>query len=270
MTAPLLGADGEIEYVMEMSTDITELKRLQTQLQSLGMLVGEISHDIKGLLTGLDGGIYMVDTAMAKGDQERLALGWEMVRRNVERIRSLVLNILYYAKDREPDYRLCSPLKLAEEAMAPFEARAAESGIRLEQDLDPAAITLEADAKAVKALLTNLLENALHACLADAEKPEHRVGLRVAGEGDYVLFEISDNGVGMDREAREKAFAPFFSSKGADGTGLGLYIAKRIVSQHGGSITLDSELGRGTRFSVSIPKRPLSRQQDRAARIRPV
>ncbi len=100
-TAPLRNADGEVEAVIEMCIDITQIRELQSQLTSIGLLVGSISHGIKGLLTGLDGGIYMVNSGFAKDKPERVEKGWEMVQRNVERIRSMVLDILYYAKDRE-------------------------------------------------------------------------------------------------------------------------------------------------------------------------
>ena len=106
-TAPITAPDGEIEGVMEMSVDITQLRELQSKLSSVGMIISSISHDLKGLLNGMDGGMYLVNSGLKKDDQKRLDTGWEMVQRNVERIRSTVLDILYYAKDREPDVAGC-------------------------------------------------------------------------------------------------------------------------------------------------------------------
>ena len=120
VTAPLRDATGEVVQVMEMSTDITEIRNVQSQLEALGMLVGRIAHEIKGVLTGLDGGVYMVSTGMQKQDRSRLEQGWEMVRRNVANVRTLVLDILYYAKDREPQYKLSSPIRLAEEGFVVY------------------------------------------------------------------------------------------------------------------------------------------------------
>jgi len=217
--------------------------------------VGQISHDIKGVLTGLDGGIYMVDSGMEKRDNERLVQGWEMVRRNVEKIRALTLNILYYAKDRQPEYRLCSPIKIVEDLAAQFDKKAAEAHVEIRQNLDPSAITLEADTRALQALLANLFDNALDACRADTEKAPHAICVGVNDEGETVLFTVSDDGAGMPPEAQEKAFTPFFSSKGIGGTGLGLYIANRIAAQHRGSITIISERGEGTTLAVRLPKR---------------
>jgi len=72
-----------------------------------------------------------------------------------------------------------------------------------------------------------------------------------------VDFSIKDNGIGMDRETREQIFTLFFSSKDRKGTGLGLYIADRIIAQHNGRIEVDSQPGRGSCFRIRIPARPL-------------
>jgi signal transduction histidine kinase len=101
----------------------------------------------------------------------------------------------------------------------------------------------------------NLLENSLDACRRDNQKPHHEVKLRLEGLADHVHFEVLDNGIGMDRETREKAFSLFFSSKGMEGTGLGLFIANRIAGAHGGTIDLESQAGVGTRFSVKLPRK---------------
>jgi signal transduction histidine kinase len=68
-----------------------------------------------------------------------------------------------------------------------------------------------------------------------------------------MVIEVEDDGIGMDKETREKAFSLFFSSKGLKGTGLGLFISNKIVDKHGGDIAVDSEPGRGTRFLIRLP-----------------
>ena len=83
--------------------------------------------------------------------------------------------------------------------------------------------------------------------------PEHFVKVKVRREPPFMVFDVEDNGIGMDRETREKIFSLFFSSKGIKGTGLGLFIANKIVDRHGGSIEVASEPGRGTRFLVRLP-----------------
>ena len=121
--------------------------------------------------------------------------------------------------------------------------------------LQPGAAEFEGDQKALRAMLVNLIENALDACRVDKRKADHEVSLAVKSEPAHVVFEVEDNGIGMDQETREKAFSLFFSSKGVEGTGLGLFIANKIAKAHQGAIDIDSQPGRGTRFSIKIPRK---------------
>ncbi len=265
-TAPIREADGSISAVIEMSTDITQIRQLQSQLTSIGLLVGSISHGIKGLLTGLDGGIYMVNSGFDKDKPERVEKGWEMVQRNVHRIRSMVLDILYYAKDRELDVADVDVEVLIGEVREILSKRAGELDIDLVLDVATDAGTFPADAKAIRAMLVNILENSLEACRSDRHKSEHRVRFSVRCTPPWMIFEIEDNGVGMDQETREKIFSLFFSSKGIQGTGLGLFISNKIVDKHGGTISVDSQPGQGTRFLIRLPleARPSTHPEDDA------
>ncbi|MHC4860686.1 MAG: ATP-binding protein, partial [Planctomycetota bacterium] len=132
--------------------------------------------------------------------------------------------------------------------------RASELGVELVKEFDGDVGDFQADPQALRSALVNLIENSLDACRMDRKKTEHRVMLGLGGTSDAVRFEISDNGIGMDEETREKAFSLFFSSKGLSGTGLGLFIANKIVRTHGGTIEMESRPGVGTRFEVSIPR----------------
>ncbi|MFH1844365.1 MAG: PAS domain-containing sensor histidine kinase [bacterium] len=252
-TAPLKNVAGEVEHVIEMSTDITQIRELQDKLSSVGMIISSISHDLKGLLNGLDGGIYLVNTGLTKDDSKRVENGWEMVLRNVDRIRSTVLDILYYARDRQPDWQEVTAKEIGEEVFNVMEPKAAHHGITLKRDLPAEEIRFDADPQAIRSLLVNLVDNAFDACRVDRKKDQHEVVFAVKKNGDMVDFEISDNGIGMNQEVREKAFSLFFSSKGSGGTGLGLFIANKIAQAHSGGIKLDSTEGVGTTFTVSLP-----------------
>ncbi len=264
-TAPIKNSEGNINAVIEMSADITRIRELQSQLTSIGLLISSISHGLKGLINGLDGGIYLVNNGLKKGDQARLEQGWDIVLRNVNRIRSMVLDILYYAKDREPDWEKLSAEEVLEEIYSVIEGKAGGQGVELTKGIDADTGDFEGDAKAIRTLLINLMENSLDACRIDKKKDSHQVKISLRGTIDHVRFEIEDDGIGMDRETREKAFSLFFSSKGGEGTGLGLFISNKIAQAHGGSITLESEPGKGTRFIVSLPRnRPLKEPEDEA------
>lgn len=255
--APICDGQGNITGVMEMSADITEVRQLQDRLTSLGLLIGSISHGLKGLLNGLAGGMYLVESGFAKEDKGRVEKGWATVKRNVTRIQTMVSDILYYAKDRVPAWEPLAAGEVAQDVCRLIESRAREHEVRLDTALDLDAGEFEGDAQAVRSLLVNLIENSIDACRLDGSKPEHKVTIRLKASNDFVQYEVEDNGIGMDQETKERAFTMFFSSKGMEGTGLGLFIADRITRAHGGTIDLESQPGIGTRFIVHLPrKRP--------------
>jgi PAS domain S-box-containing protein len=262
-TTPVAGPSGKVEAVMEMSADITQIRELQSQLESIGLLISSISHGLKGLLNGLNGGMYLVNKGLEAGNGDRVRQGWEIVQRNIERIRSMVLDILYYAKDREPGSAVLSAAAVVDQVCEQIGHRARELGIEVVKDVAPDAGEFEGDEKAVRAMLVNLGENALDACRLDRKKAAHRVTLRTGADGDgRARFEVTDNGIGMEQETRERAFTLFFSSKGSEGTGLGLFIANRIARAHGGDIRLESEVGVGTSFVVTLPRKRPGRHED--------
>lgn len=256
-TAPIKNANGETEKVIEMSADITQIRKLQDKLSSIGLLIGSISHTIKGLLNGLDGAIYLVNSGLKKNDRSRIDQGWEIAIRNVDRIRTLILNILYYAKDRELTWETISASEFIKDICGTMETKFKELDIEFKYNAASGVGEFEADSQAMRSLFVNLLENSLDACRTDKKKRNHQISIELNGTPEDVIFGFSDNGIGMDRETREKAFSLFFSSKGAGGTGLGLFIADKIVQSHGGSITIESEQSKWSRVTVKMPrKRP--------------
>ncbi|MHC4401997.1 MAG: PAS domain-containing protein [Planctomycetota bacterium] len=260
-TAPIRDGQGRITNVMEMSADVTQIRELESRLTDLGLLIGSVSHGLKGMLNGLAGGMYLVDTGFRKNDQERVDKGWATVKRNVSGIGSMVSDILYYAKDRVPIWEPVSAVEVAEEVCSLTELRAKDQNVQLTKSFDPAAGEFKADPQAIRSLLVNLIENSLDACRLDERSSEHQVAVRLQGFPEHVQFEVEDDGIGMDQETREKAFSLFFSSKGAEGTGLGLFVSNRIAQSHGGTIEVESEFGVGTRFVVKLPREPPPQQE---------
>ncbi|MFH2008507.1 MAG: ATP-binding protein [bacterium] len=254
-TAPLRNDAGEITHVVEMSTNITEVRQLQDQLTSLGLLVGSISHNLKGLITSLDGGMYLVNSGLKKKNNQRVEEGWDIVQRNFARIRAMVLDILNCAKEREIELRPLDVSQFASEVYSLLEVKSDALEIEFERNIDPNIGEAPLDANAMRSALVAILENSFDACRVDLRKQSHRVSFDARLDGEDVLFTVQDNGIGMDRETREKMFSLFFSSKGTEGTGLGLYIANRIVQKHGGSIEVSSTQDVGTSFNIRLPSR---------------
>jgi signal transduction histidine kinase/FixJ family two-component response regulator len=255
-TAPIRDGEGKIDRVMEMSTDITQIRDLQDHLSSLGLKIGSISHGIKSLLAGIDGGVYLVESGLARDDPDRVREGWDAVKIVIDRIRKLVLNILFFAKEREFKPQNTNVLNFAYDVAASIESKIRAAGAALDCDFSSDSGEVSMDAGVVRLALINILENALDACVEDTAKKSHKIEFSVKPVNQNIVFEIKDNGIGMNRETRENLFTLFFSSKGNKGTGLGLFIADKIITQHGGKINVTSQPNRGSSFKVTIPVKP--------------
>ncbi len=255
-TAPIRNEMGEITQVMEMSTNITQIRQLQDHLVSLGLMLGSMSHGVKGMLTALDGGIYQLETGLAQKDEARVARAFEQIRQMADKIKKMVLEILYYAKSRELRYETIEVAILAKNVLSTITPMAERYAIALDVSVCENLGTMEVDHNWMEAALVNFLENALDACVVDRTQKDHHVGFSVEQVMDgWIDFTVTDNGIGMDTETRNKMFTLFFTSKGSRGTGLGMFIAHRVIKYHGGSVTVMSEPGKGSRFHVRLPVR---------------
>jgi len=244
------------EYTASLENLVREKTQLQDHLTTLGLMISSISHGLKGLLTGLDGGIYLVESGFAKKDDAQIQEGWNILKVMADRIRKMVLDILYYAKERKLETEPVDVLQFAGEVAATVAPRMKEQDIEFQQDFDADAGKVEMDAGHVNSALLNIIENAIDACRRDSSQRAHRIVFGVHRGAGHLFFEVTDNGIGMDSETREKLFTPFFSSKGSRGTGLGLFIANKIIEQHGGKISVKSAPGQGSSFRIAIPLQP--------------
>jgi signal transduction histidine kinase/AmiR/NasT family two-component response regulator len=256
MTAPIRHEHGKIIEVMELSTDISQIRELQSRLTSLGLFIGSISHGVRGMLTALDGGMYRLEKGIENGDMDRIRAGAELVKLMVARIRNSVLEMLYYSKDRELNIQSIDLRSFADNVANFVAPKAEKHGITFIRDCHENIGMASFDPEVISSGLVNILENAVDACIEDEAKPEHSVRFAVSATESEVCFTVQDNGTGIDRQTQEKMFSLFFSSKGSRGTGLGLYIANEVVQQHGGRIEVHSVVGEGTEFRVYLPRQP--------------
>jgi len=262
-TAPVVDEGGMVVHVIEMSVDLRPLKALEHEklqaerLAIVGQTVASLAHTIKNILTGLEGGVYVTQTAMKKDDQALLQKGWAMVERNIERISHLVRDLLSYSKVGIGTMESTDLNELVKDAANLYVEMARAAGVELILEVDDSLGEVMVDPKALHTCIVNLLSNALDACIEDKEKSSHRVVIGTKrGPGGQVLIQVEDNGVGMDRSTQEKLFQRFFSTKGTRGTGLGLMLTHKLVREHGGRIWAESQPGRGSVFTIAIPQSP--------------
>ena len=257
-SAPVLNEQGELVGVVEMSTNITEVKRLQHRLTLMGLAVAGMAHRIKNILMGLEGGIFVVNTGFEDSDDEVVQEGWEMVERNVGKISHLVKDLLYCSKEREPRLQPgVAPGEVAREVYGLFKDRCAAEGIRLHLELDEELGEGTFDPVGLQTLLTNLVSNAVDACRFDHDRGDDGddITIRCArGDRGAVVLSVADTGPGIPEDARHKVFESFFSTKGTEGTGLGLLVVQRVAEEHGGAVTFETQEGRGTTFTATLPR----------------
>jgi len=264
--APIRDASGAVTAVMEMSTDISEVKALQKELILMGQSVATMAHSIKNILMGLEGGVFVVSTALEEKNDELLSQGWDMVNRNVGKVSQIVKGLLYCSKQRTPKFRRSDLNRIVTETFELFRERAREDRVELRLDLADRLPQVDLDPDSIHDLLSNLLSNAIDACKFDPAKEAHWTSIRSFPDGpDRVGFEVSDNGPGIPEEMRRKIFDGFYSTKGNQGTGLGLQITRKIVQEHRGDISVETEPGQGSTFRISLPIRQAGASESAAA-----
>jgi len=256
-TQPVFDDDGEISAVMEVFTDITEVKRLQRQLALTGRAVAGMAHRVKNILMGLEGGIFIVNDGLETDDRGAVAEGWEMVERNVEKVSGIVKDLLYCSKEREPSFApdVC-PHDIVLDVAELFASRMTGEKIEILTELGEPRHRGIFDAEGIHSLLCNLVANAIDACRFDPSenKQSHTVILRCRQNGDgSTVLEVEDDGAGISEDLNSKVFQDFFSSKGVEGTGIGLLVVQKVAEEHGGNVTFESKQGVGTTFTVVIP-----------------
>ena len=233
--------------------DVTVTRNLERQLAdaehlaTLGELSAGLAHEVKNPLAGIKGAIDVIRDTLPGTDQHREILG--DVLHEVSRIDQIVRDLLNYAKPRLPSHGDINLEEVAQRMVAM--ARQSAKG-------DPITIRLEArnpipgftgDQTQLEQVLLNLLLNAQRATRAGG-----RITVRLSWDGaeGNIRMEVDDNGSGISEEIRKKIFQPFFTTR-TDGTGLGLAICLKNVQYHGGTIDVESEVGRGTKFIVTLP-----------------
>jgi len=260
---PLVRPDGSIPYIVEMSTDITAIKELEQEkleaerLAAVGQTVAGLAHGIKNVLMGIEGGMYVVRSGLEKGDGERIVRGWQALEENFDRISTFVKEFLGFARGRTLQVEMVDPNLIARQVIELYRDTAQLAGIELRADLQADIAPAPMDAEGIHACLANVVSNALDACDI-SDKPRRTATLTTRDEDGTLVFEVADNGVGMDYEVKKRIFTNFFSTKGSDkGTGLGLLTTRKIVQEHGGSVSFESIEGEGSVFRLLFPRQRL-------------
>ena len=228
---------------------------VQTErLAAVGQTIATLSHHIKNILQGLRGGSYLVDMGLESDDRAVLQKGWEIVRRNQNKIASLVMDMLSFSKDREPEFVETDLGSLVDEVLETVQQRADEAGVTIRREVPERLPRVMLDPEAMSRAILNVVTNALDA-VEERSDGVVTVAAAVDVESRLVRIAVVDDGPGMSPETLAEIFNLFVSTKGARGTGLGLTVSRKILHEHGGDIRATSVAGAGSTFTLEFPLR---------------
>ena len=225
----------------------------QERLAAMGQAVTSLSHYIKNILQGIQGGSHAVESGLDRKEPETVATGWEIVSRNLHRINALVLDMLSYSRQAAPNLQQMSVNAVVREVAELGQAGAKEKQVELTTKLDTTLPEIRIDPDGLHHACLNLLSNAIEAAPPVRGKVE--MATRLSPHGSEVWITVADNGPGIPHEEQLHIFNAFYSTKGHKGTGLGLAAAQRIVEDHGGFISVNSEPGAGAAFVIHLPRK---------------
>ncbi len=222
------------------------------RLAAMGQTIATLSHHIKNILQGIRGGSYLIEEGLKGEDNDVVRRGWRIVEKNQERISNLVMDMLTFSKDREPELVPANLNDTLADVVELMQARAAEAEVQLalvrREDLPQ----FQFDPDLLHKAVLNVVTNAIDAC-------EKRKGGSVEMSVEYepgerfVHIVVADNGEGIAAEDLARIFSIFESKKGSRGTGLGLPVSQKIMREHGGDVRVESTPGVGSRFYLELP-----------------
>jgi signal transduction histidine kinase len=241
------------------------------RLAAVGQTIATLSHHIKNILQGVRGGSYLIELGMKDHDQaisaghidaeavERaigtMRKGWGIVEKNQERISTLVMDMLTFSKEREPEPEPANLNTVARDVVELLEARAKDEGVRLLWSPDESLPILMFDPEAMHRAILNVVTNAVDAC-QDLSEGCVKITTHYDPEERLARVMVTDNGSGIEKADLDKIFTAFVSRKGGRGTGLGLPVSQKILQEHGGRIRVESTPGQGSSFTLEMPATP--------------
>jgi len=256
------------------------------RLAAVGQTIASLSHHIKNILQGVRGGSYLIELGLGDHDKairegggravegernsedtmdetqskksvDMIRKGWKIVERNQERISALVMDMLTFSKERVPEPQPSDWNAVAAEVVELQQPRSEELGVKLVWQPAAEMPSLLFDPEAIHRAMLNVITNAIDAC-DEVEQGQVTVRAEYSTEEKVARLFVEDNGPGIAPDDLEAIFNVFVSRKGGRGTGLGLPVSRKIMEEHGGQILLDSQPGKGSRFTLELSDSPSS------------
>ncbi|MBD2197348.1 MULTISPECIES: hybrid histidine kinase/response regulator HrmK [Calothrix] len=241
------------QYLSSSNRELERTNQLKNQF------LANTSHEIRTPLSSIIGFTHLLLAQSYDPTKERHQEYLNIIQSSGKHLLALINDILDLSKieanQLEVEWGVVNLPTLCRNVMALVKEKAANKGLKLLLDIDPNVTTLVADSLRLKQMLLNLLFNALKFTTTGS------VGLRVLAKGSFVHFTVWDTGTGISPEDQAKLFQPYFQTANSiaksEGTGLGLAVTRKLAEVHGGSVEVESELNRGSRFTIILPLNPV-------------
>jgi len=239
---------------------LAEEKSAESERQAaIGLAVSQIIHGAKNILNALEGGKYIIETAMKSDNLKLMKEGWDVTKIGITRMESLTHDLLDLSRFNLLDLKSDSLNRLVDEvvrACGNSPVCHSSPDVDVTSVLDPLLPDVRFDYMALHTALLNLVSNAVDTCRDKKHEGDTRGRVIVrtyTEDGAFAVLEVEDNGGGIRPENMANIFKLFFSTKCTKGNGLGLPITKKVVEEHGGTLDVKSEYGKRTRFTIRLP-----------------
>lgn len=258
-TVPVFFSGGLIEYRQRrffqvICVDISDRKRLESQLiqsekmAAIGQLAAGIAHEIRNPLGIITNALYDLSEIVAADDPE-VKEDLRIAKEEMRRVQEIINNLLEFSRESRADVEQVDINDLLKRTLQLMTKSLQRSGVRVVTDFGPLGIC-HANQNGLRQVVLNLITNAVQA-MPEGGELQLRTRLRIDGR---VQLDVSDTGVGIPPEHLSDIFNPFFTTKEpGQGTGLGLSVVHSVVRRYGGEIRVESEVGRGTTFTIELP-----------------
>ncbi len=247
--------------VIVITDDITDKKKLEIQLlqsakmSAVGQLAAGVAHEFNNVLSGIVG---YTSLAMSRNDVEKIREDLNVVDKASNRAIEVVRKLLAFSRQKDEKYTLSNIDEVIDDSLSLVSNTLSKEGVKIIKHFGKTP-PVKVNQNEIQQVVLNMVINAKHAIDENAELSyeDKVIGVTTEAVDGFVKMDISDTGVGIPRENIPKIFEPFFTTKDRNskepGTGLGLPITYAIIERHGGSIDVDSEMGKGTTFTIWIP-----------------
>ncbi len=244
---PITNDENQIKQIVVVSRDVTEKRRAEDllwkfeKLSIVGELAAGVAHEIRNPITTVKGFVQMFQQGMFKQEY------CDIIMKEFHQLDEIINNFLILAKPQANKLFMTDPLDILKSVQSSLKVEADVQNVQIELDVEEKLPSIKCDQNQMKLAIMNLLKNSL-----EAMPHGGKVKMKVSTESSYLIIKVIDNGMGISQERIDKLGEPFYCNK-EKGTGLGLMISYRIIRDHKGLISVNSEKGEGTTVEVKLP-----------------